>query len=276
MKNGEFEKVIKIVNDSLDIETSKLKHEFEEIHERYILYKSAVESNSIGFQEVRKLRSQFKLDFNRFLMEVEIELQNQNSTKAVSNVKKILFFSANPTDKDYLEKLNDEKHQIEFHSLKQSSGNEQYKLEISNGSTVNDFIQDFNSHKPNILHFAGHSNGYGIVLINNKGKSKIVKTRYLVEFFKQKNRYLNCIVFNSCLSATLGKDISQLVGNVIAMNDLIEGTTALTFATGFYSSLFSGNDTKEAFFDGKSSIGMNSLPGANIPVLFQDGKLIQS
>ena len=126
-------------------------------------------------------------------------------------------------------------------------------------------IQDiFYDHRGHIVHFAGHGDHGGrLVLENEIGFAKPVQPaqiRDLVRLFNE-DRRIRCVVLNACHTLPLAKALvasPSVVACAVGTRDEVDDDAAIWFADGFYNALARGEPLGRAFDLGKSQVGLNA------------------
>lgn len=181
--------------------------------------------------------------------------------------KTILIAAANPSNearlrldievRDIKERLNSAKHRDLF------------ELKQIGATRVRDLQTAMQQHEPTIVHFCGHGAGdSGIVLEDNAGKTQLVSTEALANFFELFVDEVECVVLNACFSEIQAKEIVKHIPYVIGMKKGIGDEAAIEFAVGFYGTLASGKDYEKAFKFGCSAIELMGIPESLTPQLF--------
>ncbi|MBD1211526.1 MAG: alpha/beta hydrolase [Dolichospermum circinale Clear-D4] len=144
--------------------------------------------------------------------------------------------------------------------------NEAIKYTIKTPSQV--CIEDLSKYlikfDPIILHFSGHGNSRGEIILNNRdGQEQVLPIEELAKLLS--NSRVECVVLNACYSGEKVDPLIKVVSCVIGMTKEIEDKSALKFAEGFYRGLGQGKSYYEAFELGRSQINLLGLPDADVP-----------
>ena len=127
--------------------------------------------------------------------------------------------------------------------------------------------------KPQIVHFCGHGEDDGSLLLEDDGgNNKSVPPQGLAALFEQHSDYVNCVLFNACYSVKTADAISQHINYVVGMNQAIGDKAAIVFSQGFYDGLGyeqedNQNVFQKAFNEGLIAIGLEDFSQKSIPVL---------
>ena len=123
------------------------------------------------------------------------------------------------------------------------------------------------------FHFAGHADGYQLILQEEKKEgTKIADAGGLIAFFKQK-RKLKFIFLNGCETFQQAKEIhEQGIPSVIGSRHPIDDELAQIFAAQFYRSLAQGMALEHAWNDASSKVqtqkGNYQVNAANRSLIF--------
>jgi hypothetical protein len=106
--------------------------------------------------------------------------------------------------------------------------------------------------KPHIIHFSGHGEEEGIILLNRKDNELVLNSEAAKLLFSPLSGSTKLIILNSCLSSIQAEVISNC-GDfyVIGNNQEIGDDAAICFAEGFYLGLSLDQTYREAFTKGK-------------------------
>ena len=129
------------------------------------------------------------------------------------------------------------------------------------------FIEDLSKYlaeyNPTILHFSGHGNSKGEIILNDReGKEKVLAIEELTKILPEQ---VDCVVLNACFSGDKVDALIKEVSCVIGMRKEIEDKSALRFAEGFYRGIGQGKSYQEAFELGRSQIRLLQLPDSDVP-----------
>jgi CHAT domain/Effector-associated domain 11 len=205
---------------------------------------------------------------------------------------KILFLSSNPINTD---KLDLEKEFAKLYTSLRESDNFPFDIKPEWTVTPQDLQSGLLSQRPRIVHFSGHGVGggesgdravgliqkevkeAGIYLQDANGVGQLVSGAALASLFKicLKRFPIEVVLLNACHSKSQAEAISQAgVPYVIGMNRAVKDSTAIVFSTGFYRGLASENDIEFAFDLAVNAVQLEGLSGADIPVMYKEGKIV--
>lgn len=187
------------------------------------------------------------------------------------NKIKVLFIASNPEGTTELNLAE------EIRAITQKIHDSEYRdlIELISSWAVRpgDLIQILNEHKPQIVHFSGHGNERGEIILtdNNKTPQPVTVTALRALFSALKDN-VRIVVLNACFSEIQAKAIVENIDCVIGMNTSISDEAAIFFAASFYGALGFERSVKESFEQGKLSLILEGIPEENIPqLLCKDG-----
>jgi len=202
---------------------------------------------------------------------VPVESTYETRSKEEKHVKKILFTSSDTMDHSRL-RLDEEYNAITL-SLLRAKKRDDFELIACLSSRIEDLQRNLLENRPYIVHFSGHGTSSGICMVDNeKGTTKLIKSEPLSRLFKLFASSLECVFLNSCHSKGQSTEISKHVNSVICMNNTVNDSTAIKFASSFYVALGNGENIEFAFEFAKNSIELNNLDGMDIPELLLSRK----
>lgn len=193
----------------------------------------------------------------------------------------ILFLASNPSD---MAQLQLEKEFVQISKSLQNNANN-FELRAEWAVSGPELQQAILTHKPTIIHFAGHGGWMDTSSNNSPGKpraagffmqdpdnnsAKLVTGNTLAELFgvvKPMIESLDLVVFNSCYSIIQIEAMRKYV-SVIGMEGEIQDEAAIEFATGFYLGLTFDPNYENAFNLAKNRINLAGLKGCDLPKLF--------
>ena len=178
----------------------------------------------------------------------------------------VLFLAANPKNTSQL-RLSEEVRTID-ERLRASKFRDYFELIQSWAVRETDLAEALLRHKPHIVHFSGHGNSSGqIILENNTGEVKPVLPSALSDLFGILTDNIRCVVLNACFSYTQAEAIVRHIDCVVGMSRAIDDSSAIAFAGGFYRGIGWGRNLQTSFQLGCNEIDLNSLGEANTPQL---------
>jgi hypothetical protein len=179
---------------------------------------------------------------------------------------KVLFLAANPVGKNRLS-LDNEIHEV-TDKIRAAEHRDAIELISCWATQPDDLLQAFNQHKPEIVHFSGHGNQAGeILLTDEKNTPKPVSPAALKALFETLKDNIRVVIINACYSCIPTDDIRNVVDCVIGMNSAISDRAAIVFAASFYRAIGFGRSVQEAFQQGRVSLMLEGIPEENTPEL---------
>ena len=180
---------------------------------------------------------------------------------------KVLFVSANPSDKDHLDIDR------EIREIKEKIRAAEYRnaLEFIPCTAVRpgDLIQHLSDHKPHIVHFSGHGNKTNeIYLEDDDGKARPVPEAALEELFCVMKDNIQLVFLNACFAGTQAKVIARTVDAAIGMSVDIGDYAAIVFAAAFYRALGFAKSVQRAFDEARLELMLEGIAEENAPRLF--------
>jgi len=169
----------------------------------------------------------------------------QSAEPPATNVR-ILILAANP--------LSTSAHRLEVESRsileKIWSSELSASFEVMQHHAVR--VSDLQSHllrrRPHIVHFSGHGNEAGEILLEDgAGGPKALPPAGLQRLFKILQDDIRCVVLISGFSGTQASGIAESIDCVVGMSNTIGDEAAVAFAASFYQALGYGRSVKKAF-----------------------------
>lgn len=180
--------------------------------------------------------------------------------------KTILILAANPKEARQL-RLEEEVRDIEA-GLQQSGRRDFFKVQQKWAVRTRDIQPALLEFKPQIVHFSGHGGGeHGLVLEDEKGHIKFVKTEAIAALFELFADQIECVVLNACYSEVQANAIASHIPYVIGMSEAIADKAAIEFSVSFYNALAGGESVELAYKLGCTAIRMAGIEEHLIPVL---------
>lgn len=179
---------------------------------------------------------------------------------------KLLILAANPRDTDPL-RLGHEVRMIESR-IRSSSGASRFEIRSAWAVTADELMYQLNSFMPNIIHFVGHGEMNGeIVLEDESGQSRPVSPDALRVVFANFRQWLQVIVLNACYSAAQAQSLAEQADVVIGMRDAIGDDAAVEFSASLYRAIGFGRTVQDAFDQAVAALLITGLPGDRTPVI---------
>jgi hypothetical protein len=180
---------------------------------------------------------------------------------------RILILAANPRNTDQL-RLDEEARTIEERLRMAKFGN-RFELVRHGAVRYTDLSEYLLRHTPQIVHFSGHGNKSGKVILEDEtGMGQTVTDDALRQLFRLFKDDIRCVVLNACLTASQAEAIIQEIHCVVGMSEKIGDQAAIRFAGGFYRALGYGRSVEFAYNLGRNEMGLAKLDKETTPQLF--------
>lgn len=169
----------------------------------------------------------------------------------------ILYLTASPNDPDL--ELPPLRTDLEMKKVKErlqlSRTRDQYRIEFCPASEWDDLSQALVDYDPQVVHFAGHGDSDGNLLLEDAvGGVALTTPEGLASLFGLHRATITCVIVNACYSERLARAMSQHIDHVVGMRWQIGDEAAIEFSVGFYTGLFAGRPVPEAFKRGLAHI----------------------
>jgi TPR repeat protein len=131
-----------------------------------------------------------------------------------------------------------------------------------------DLLHALNSTHPQVVHFSGHGESAGLMVVSSDGQRPHLVTRDalagLLEGFKNDVRL---VVLNACFSSAQAHAIAEVVGCAIGTPTEISDDAAITFSAAFYSALAFGVSVEAAYNQARSALKLEHFEDSECPEL---------
>jgi TPR repeat protein len=118
-----------------------------------------------------------------------------------------------------------------------------------------DLIQALHETKPQVVHFSGHANHEGLMLVGEDGRTPHwVTARDLEELFTAFRDNIRVVVLSGCLTGPQAKAIAGIVGCAIGTPAKILDEAAIVFNAEFYRAIAFGESLQGAFEKGCAAL----------------------
>jgi len=179
---------------------------------------------------------------------------------------RVLLLAADPFTETRL-RLEEEVRAIDG-AIQQGSARDRLELLPHLAVRVRDLQAVLLRHRPQIVHFAGHGDvSGGIVVGDDFGQPKAVARDALNLLFRVLANPPRVVVLNACSTLTGENSDDNVVDVIIGMNNEIGDDSAIFFAEGFYGALAAGETVAKAFEHGVVRLKLEGSPDAMMPVL---------
>jgi hypothetical protein len=166
--------------------------------------------------------------------------------------KKILILAANPKTTPQL-RLDEEIREIN-EGLRRSNYRDRFVIYSVLDPGQRDLRRALLDHNPDIVHFTGHGNKEGLLVVDEMGMAVHVSTEVLSGLFELFSDKVECVILSACYSVHQANAIGKHIKYVIGMRREIEDKAAIEFAIGFYDGLGAGRSLEDAFKFGTNAI----------------------
>ena len=170
---------------------------------------------------------------------------------------RLLFVSANPDDTDRV--ALDEEARLIRDRLRASAHRDAIEFETRWAARPDDLLQSLNELRPEIVHFAGHGVGGGIVLRGNDACSQAVDSKALKALFEAFTDDVRLVVLNSCYSKAQAGALRQVVDCAVGMSGEVDDEAARVFAGAFYRALGFACSVANAMQQGMAAVEVEGL-----------------
>lgn len=200
----------------------------------------------------------------KILLSRQQATQEERIERVPANV--ILFLAANPFGTNRVE-FDREFREIDK-ALRTTEFRDMFDIRWFGAVRPSDLQGYLRRYKPNIVHFSGHGNQSGsIVLEDRAGISHAVPIEALSKLFSLLKGSIRCVVLNACYTEPQAQAIAKHVDCVIGMSNAIQDEAAISFATCFYEALGCGDNIQSAFELGCNQINLEDLKDQDKPRL---------
>lgn len=185
--------------------------------------------------------------------------------RAITEMINILFLSSNPDGTTQLD-LNTEFNAIED-EIDKSKFRDNFNLKQRFELKPSEIAYQFLKNNPVIVHFSGHGNRAGEIILQNEktGKAQPIDIEAIERLFSTLKDNIRCVVLNACFTKLQAKLISRHIDCVIGMTNAIGDESAIKFAQGFYRGIGWGKDLATAFELGCGEIDLHNLEDEDVP-----------
>lgn len=183
---------------------------------------------------------------------------------------KILFLAANAIKKNMLD-LGEEFRQIS-NRLRASEHGQSFDLVPAFEVRPDEFAAYLLRHRPDIVHFSGHGNKKGeIVLAGKTRRGKTVSKEAFEELFailKDKIK-IKVVVLNACYSEAQAKLLTGAgaIDCAVGMDSAVSDRAAIAFAASFYEAIGFGESVQTAFDLARNALARERIRGERKPQL---------
>lgn len=136
-------------------------------------------------------------------------------------------------------------------------------------ATVSDLIDGLNDHRPHVVHFSGHASVEGVLMENDAGDGQGADVTFglLARVLGATDDPPRLLVMNACESLAGADDVLRTVPAIVGMSESIDDTSAIVFASAFYSAIASAQSLATALEQAKVRMLAAVLDGSDLPEL---------
>ena len=132
----------------------------------------------------------------------------------------------------------------------------------------NDLLRAMEEMRPRVVHFSGHGDSRGLVLVSRDGRRpQHVDGATLERLFRLFRGKVRVVVLNACFSLPQARAIANVVGCAIGTDGRLSDAAAITFGAEFYRALGFGRSVKAAFDQASVALEMNHREQRILPEL---------
>ena len=180
---------------------------------------------------------------------------------------KILFLASNPVNVPSRLRSEVEYRDIE-HEISKGTHRGDLELVFVPAARADDLLNALLYHRPDIVHFSGHCNTSGAILLeDDDGYCKPVSREAIYGLFRALKDNIRVVVLNACYAKDQAEALSEIIDITIGVSDTIEDSAAIMFSSRFYKILSFGRSVEEAFNAAMARLQMEDIDAAHRPEL---------
>ncbi|PJF35289.1 MAG: hypothetical protein CUN49_11340 [Candidatus Thermofonsia Clade 1 bacterium] len=187
---------------------------------------------------------------DRQFLETLLGERHRQQGRILSGDNVLLFLSANPGHDLHL----DREMRLVEEAIRSARCRGHFRLEKQVDLQLNDLQSHLLRFNPSIVHFSGHGDAQGSIVVMNDRRSYSVPIDALCDLFRILKGSVRLVVLNSCFSQPLAERLAEVVECVIGTSAAIGDESAIEFAKAFYRGLANGESVHIAF-----ALGVNQL-----------------
>jgi CHAT domain/TIR domain len=159
-------------------------------------------------------------------------------------------------------------------ALRESGRASSFELKTAWAVRASELTSQLKEFRPHVVHFSGHGERDGIVLLGDDDQPQSVPVKALGRLFEllrggEGTRVdVRLAVLNACWSAEQARELAPSVGCAVGMRRPVEDETAIAFSATFYRRIAEGETLRRAFEFAKNGLDLVRLSGSDIPQLF--------
>ena len=210
---------------------------------------------------------------SRAIFDIKRKTQNVNRAKTSSKpsevaVHRIAILTASPIGENALD-VSLEAREIENERQKAVS-RDKFDVRLFPAATAESLLSAINDYQPDIIHFSGHGNSFGLefdnTTISDVGGTH-VNFKIVANLLKTAPMRPKLVFLNACKSVGGLEIIAKVADVVIAMKDSVNDSTAFHYSRRFYASLFSGLSIENSHLQAKTILEIDDPSGASLPIV---------
>ncbi|HEX2081295.1 MAG TPA: CHAT domain-containing protein [Longimicrobium sp.] len=172
---------------------------------------------------------------------------------------KVLFFAADAhsilADGSTQRLLLDEEVRQIQENLRAAGRPKALEFDYRLAARIGDLVQALRRTRPQVVHFSGHGQTEGLVLVARDGvRPHLVRAEALVQLFGQSGGEVRVVVLNACFSLPQAEAIAQAVGCAIGTRRRISDEAAIAFSAAFYGAIASGASVQAAYDEARLAL----------------------
>jgi hypothetical protein len=183
---------------------------------------------------------------------------------------KVLFFTADPRSAYEGEErlLLDENMRQILEKVSTADHRDALEFVFRPAARTDDLLQALNQVRPQVVHFSGHGENEGLVLVSADGlRSHLVAGEVLEQLFGQFRDDIRLVVLNACFSLSQAEAIAEAVGCAIGTRGGILDDAAIRFDAAFYRAVAFGHSVRTAYEQAVVALRMEHFGEENTPEL---------
>jgi len=191
--------------------------------------------------------------------------------KALKKRKKIvvLYLTASP-DPDNPLRVDVEVKMVQG-AIRGSLFRDKIDVQFRPAADLGAILDGLNDHKPQLVHYSGHSDSDGIETDNGRivgSAGEELSYELLAKALAATDEPPQVVVLNSCDSSAARKALLKAVPILISMRTSVSDIAATAFSSRFYAAVASGLSIKAAFEQGVIAVQATSITEKDTPELF--------
>lgn len=145
------------------------------------------------------------------------------------------------------------------HELKLPPGRDGFELRSKWTVTVDELMRHLLDLQPTIVHFSGHGDAAGLVVIGDDGRPQPVTPAALTKMIQTTAGTARLAVLNACYSDAQAEALRDAVGCAIGMRGTITDEAARAFAVGLYRGLGYRRSVRNAYEQAEATLDGKGL-----------------